>query len=171
MPRYVVFLRGISPMNAKMSELKRCFERAGFENVRTVLASGNVVVDATARSESAVEKRAEKAMQQDLGRVFYPIVRSSKQLREMLDADPFAGHRVPARAKRVVTFLRTTTTVNAKLPPSKDGATMLCVTGHEIFTAYVESPKGPVFMRLIEKTFGKQVTTRTWDTVRKCADA
>jgi len=29
------------------------------------------------------------------------------------------------------------------------------------------SPRGPVFMRLIEKTFGADVTTRTWDTVRK----
>jgi hypothetical protein len=34
----------------------------------------------------------------------------------------------------------------------------------------VRSPKGPVFMTLIEKTFGKEVTTRTWDTVKKAAN-
>ncbi len=38
-----------------------------------------------------------------------------------------------------------------------------------MFSAYLPSPKGPVFMTLIEKTFGKEVTTRTWDTVRKLA--
>ena len=45
------------------------------------------------------------------------------------------------------------------------------MNGCEIFTAYVPSPSGPVFMRLIEKTFGTGVTTRTWDTVKKCAAA
>ena len=48
---------------------------------------------------------------------------------------------------------------------------ILASTGREVFTAYVPSPRGPVFMTLIEKTFGSEVTTRTWDTVRKCATA
>ena len=39
----------------------------------------------------------------------------------------------------------------------------------EVLTSYVPSPKGPVFMTLIEKTFGKDVTTRTWDTLQKVA--
>jgi hypothetical protein len=32
---------------------------------------------------------------------------------------------------------------------------------HADFTAYVPSPRGAVFMTLIEKTFGTNVTTRT----------
>ena len=43
--------------------------------------------------------------------------------------------------------------------------------GSEVYTAYVPSPRGAVFMTLIEKTFGKDLTTRTWDTVKKCAAA
>ena len=39
----------------------------------------------------------------------------------------------------------------------------------EVFTACEPSPRGPVFMTLLERTFGKDITTRTWDTVRKCA--
>jgi len=60
--------------------------------------------------------------------------------------------------------------MNAKMP-ELDGATILAVPGNEDFTAYVRSPNGPVFMTLIETTFGKDLTTRTWDTVRKCARA
>jgi len=45
------------------------------------------------------------------------------------------------------------------------------MNGREIFTAYAPSPRGTVFMRLIEKTFGTNVTARTWDTVKKCAAA
>jgi Uncharacterized protein conserved in bacteria len=45
MARHVAFLRGVSPINAKMPQLKRCFESAGFANVKTVRSSGNVVFD------------------------------------------------------------------------------------------------------------------------------
>ena len=170
MPRYVAFLRGVSPMNAKMPELKRCFEGAGFTNVKTVLSSGNVVFDARAASESALQRKAELAMSKELGRTFYAIVRPVKALRELLDADPYASFRLPANAKRVVTFLREAPG-KLSLPPEVDGARILAMNGREILTAYVPSPRGPVFMTLIEKTFGKNVTTRTWDTVAKCARA
>ncbi len=38
-----------------------------------------------------------------------------------------------------------------------------------IFSAYLPTPKGPGFMTLIDKTFAKHVTTRTWDTIAKVA--
>jgi uncharacterized protein (DUF1697 family) len=46
--RYAAFLRAVSPMNAKMSELARAFEAAGFAEVSTVASSGNVVFSAQA---------------------------------------------------------------------------------------------------------------------------
>jgi hypothetical protein len=55
------------------------------------------------------------------------------------------------------------------LPIELDGARILSRKGGEVFSAYVRSPRGPVFMVLIEKTFGKDATTRTWDTVMKVA--
>ena len=171
MPRYVAFLRGITPMNAKMSELKCCFESADFTDVKTVLGSGNVVFDSRAASDSALERKAEAAMTQQLGRTFYTIVRSLSALEKMLEADPFASFRLSPEAKRVVTFLREPHSTKLSLPIELDEARILAMTNREIFTAYVPGPKGPVFMTLIEKTFGKNVTTRTWDTIRKCAVA
>jgi uncharacterized protein (DUF1697 family) len=171
MPRYVAFLRGVSPSNAKMADLKRCFENAGFTNIKTVLSSGNVVFDARATSEAQLEKRAEAAMHAELGRSFTTIVRPVAMLRNMLASDPYATFDVPAHAKRVVSFLREAAIPKLALPIQADGAQVLCVVGREVFTAYVPSPKGPVFMALLEKTFGSEITTRTWETVRKCANA
>src|SRR5207253_11486494 len=54
-----------------------------------------------------------------------------------------------------------------QLPIERDGARILCMTGREVFSAYLPTPKGPVFMVLLEKTFGKEVTTRTGETVAK----
>ena len=171
MPRYVALLRGVSPLNAKMPELKRCFEAAGFGNVVTVLSSGNVVFDARSATESALEQRAESKMNEVLGRSFYTIVRPVSSLRSLLDADPFAAFALPSIAKRVVSFTRHHIEASITIPPESGGAQILSVGGREVFSAYVPSDKGPVFMSLIEKTFGKNITTRTWETVRKCASA
>lgn len=171
MPRYVAFLRGVSPMNAKMAELKQCFEGAGFADVKTVLSSGNVVFDAGAQSDTSLAHEVEAAMAKQLGRTFYTIVRPASVLSELIEADPYAAFRLPVNAKRVVTFLRKPHKAKLSLPPETDGVRILVMNRREVFTAYVPNPRGPVFMTLIEKTFGANVTTRTWDTVRKCAAA
>jgi uncharacterized protein (DUF1697 family) len=171
MARYVAFLRGVSPMNAKMPELKRSFEAAGFTDVKTVLASGNVVFSARAGAESALQHKAEAAMEKELDRSFQTMVRSVSALNKLLEADPYAAFRLPANAKRVVTFLREKQEAKLSLPLEIDGARIVAMDGSEVFSAYVPSPRGPVFMRLIEKTFGTEVTTRTWDTIRKCVAA
>ena len=171
MPRFVAFLRGVSPMNAKMPELKRCFECAGFTGVRTVLSSGNVVFDSPPSSLDALERKAEAAMQEVLGRSFYTVVRSSVYLRDLLASKPFAAHAIALDAKCVVSFVREQRKPKLSLPLSEGQATVLCMVGCEVFTAYVATDQGPVFMKLIAAAFGADVTTRTWDTVSKCAFA
>ena len=171
MPRYIALLRGVSPMNAKMPELKACFEECGFTEVKTLLSSGNVVFNSRAASEATLARKAEAAMMKRLGRAFYTIVRSTNDLAQILEANPYSAFRLPVNAKRVVTFLREPTEAKLALPLEVDGARILTMNDREIFTAYVPSERGPVFMTLIEKTFGTNITTRTWDTVRKCAAA
>ncbi|MGI8436814.1 MAG: DUF1697 domain-containing protein [Chthoniobacterales bacterium] len=167
MPRYAAFLRGISPSNAKMPDLKRCFEDAGFANVQTVLASGNVVFETRASSEAALERKAEAAMLRELGRTFYTIVRKTDDLRRLLESDPFAALALPPAAKRVVSFLREERASKLVLPFEYDGARVATMIGREVFTYYVPGKEPGGFMRLIEKAVGKEVTTRTWETVKK----
>jgi uncharacterized protein (DUF1697 family) len=171
MPRYAAFLRGVSPMNAKMPALKQAFEAAGFTEVKMVLSSGNVVFDARRTSETTLQRKAETAMREELGQAFLTIVRPVEMLQEMLTADPYRSFRLPPAAKRIVTFLREEPTAKPALPVELEGARLLALQGRELFSAYVPSARGAVFMTLIERTFGKELTTRTWDTVAKVARA
>lgn len=154
-------------MNAKMPELKRAFELAGFADVKTVLGTGNVVFGAKAGSEATLARKAEAAMTKHLGRSFFTLVRSVDDLLELLESDPYRKFKLASGSKRVVTFLSAAPASKLKLPIELDGARILAVQGGAVFSAYVVSPKGPVFMNLLEKTFGKDVTTRTWETVVK----
>jgi uncharacterized protein (DUF1697 family) len=156
-------------MNAKMPELKAAFETAGFMDVKTVLSSGNVVFTSARASESSLQRKAEAAIMQRLGRSFLTIVRPIDALREMLASDPYGAFGVAPGAKRIVTFLRARPAATLALPIERDGARILSVKDAQVFSAYVSTPKGPVFMTLIEKTFGKEVSTRTWETVAKVA--
>ena len=171
MPRYAALLRGITPMNAKMAELRAAFEAAGFTDVKTVLSSGNVVFNARATSDRTLERKATAAMEERLGRRFLTLVRPVAALQRLLEADPYEPFRLAPAAKRIVTFLLATPKTKLKLPIEMDGARILAMRGTEIFSAYLPNPKGPVFMTLLEKTFGKDQTTRTWDTVAKVARA
>lgn len=171
MPRYVAFLRGVSPMNAKMPELKRAFESAGFTEVKTVLSSGNVVFDARSKSTASLARQAEQAMTQQLDRTFLTIVRPVSALRELIEEDPYTAFRLSAKAKRIVTFLREPLTAKLKLPIEVDGARILAVRDCDVLSAYIPRENDPAFMRLLEKTFGTDITTRTLDTVKKCAGA
>ena len=171
MPRYVALLRGVAPTNLKMPHLKRCLESGGFTDVRTILSSGNAAFDSSARSASAIERQIEAAMTKQLGRRFYTIVRSRDELQELVDNDPFAAFELPAGAKRVVTFARKLATPPRSLPAERGGAIVLAAREREAFTAYVPGRRGAVFMELIKATFGTDVTTRTWETVNKCANA
>jgi len=157
------------PTNVKMPALKAAFEDAGFTDVRTILVSGNVVFTARSGAEAALERKAEAAMAARLGRSFPALVRPVDDIRAILATDPYAAFGVDPRAKRIVTFLRAKPASRVKLPIELHGARILCVKGREVFSAYLPTPKGPVFMSLIEKTFGKDITTRTWDTITKVA--
>ncbi len=154
-------------MNCSMPALKKCLEKAGFTNVVTVLSSGNVVFDARSGSIATLEKKVEAAIAADMKRAFPTLVRSLDDLTALLESDPYRGVRLAPGSKRVVTFLRRAPKPAPKLPIELDGAKIVRLKGTEVFSAYVTGPKGPVFMTLLEKTFGKDITTRTWETVTK----
>ena len=172
MPRYIAFLRGVSPMNLKMPDLKAALEAAGFANVKTLLSSGNVAFDARKATPASLEAKIEKAVAAKTGKYFLTLVRSQEALNALLEADAFAKFKLKPGEKKVVTFLREPPEAVLKLPVEKDGGRILALKGREAFTVYMPGhPKGPTFMGTLERAFGKDITTRTWDTVRKCAAA
>ncbi|MGC4029020.1 MAG: DUF1697 domain-containing protein [Steroidobacteraceae bacterium] len=171
MPRYVAFLRGVSPMNARMADLREFFVALGFTDVRTVLSSGNVIFTGASKAEATLARAIESGMGKHLQRSFPTMVRRIDHLAALLAEDPYSKFHFPPKAKRVVTFLGEPCRGKISLPIELDGARILTIKGGEVFTVYEPNERGPVFMTLIEKTFGKNVTTRTLDTVKKCVAA
>ncbi len=68
MTRYAAFLRGVNVggVNLKMAEVAAALEDGGFTNVKTILASGNVLLESRSGVD-AVRKKAEKALRDEFG--------------------------------------------------------------------------------------------------------
>jgi uncharacterized protein (DUF1697 family) len=71
-----------------MSELKAMCEELGFGNVRTYIASGNVVF-ATRKSEAAIKSALEQRLEVYAGKVVGVLVRSAQEMAEIAAKNPF----------------------------------------------------------------------------------
>lgn len=171
MKRYVALLRGVFTASTKMADLRSAFEAAGFEDVKTVLASGNVLFSADAAPVAALERRIEAATKKRLAKPVPAFVRPVASLEALLDEDPFARFRLAADAKRIVSFLHAKPKGPLRLPIVREKAKILGIDGTTVYTAYLRQPGNPVFMALLADTFGDGVTTRTWDTIAKIVGA
>jgi uncharacterized protein (DUF1697 family) len=150
MTTYVALLRGIMPTNPNMKgeKLKGAFESLGFTNVRTVIASGNVVFETAASDDAALEKKIEDGLEKLLGFRRAAIVRSRQELEKLDRKNPFKGVRDEKPNYLLVTFF-------------KDRKAELC----SVIT--LTEGKTPDFMAKLEKKHGKELTSRTWKTVRR----
>jgi len=71
-----------------MSELKAMCEELGLGDVRTYIASGNVVF-ATRKSEAAIKTALEKRLETYTGKVVGVLVRSAQEMAEVAANNPF----------------------------------------------------------------------------------
>lgn len=93
MGRYVAFLKGINVggHTVKMARLAQVFSSLGLGDVRTFIASGNVVFSATARSEPALVRRIEATLEAALGFEAPTFLRTADEVRALAALDPFPG--------------------------------------------------------------------------------
>jgi hypothetical protein len=167
------FLRGVNIGGHKkipMTALKKAFEAMGFRNVRTVLASGNVVFDAPRRLPD-LDLRIGRKLAEAFGFTVPVVVRTAGEIEAMIAADPFRGIPGGPAIKPCVTFLpdKDPARPRARRPKPGRGVLILRVTPGEVFSVVSldEDGRTPDLMDYVEKVFGAGGTTRTWGIILK----
>ena len=170
MTRYAAFLRGINVggVNLKMTDVATALSDAGFDNVRTILASGNVVLDA-AGSAASVRKKAEVALREAFGYDAWVLVYPLETVRAIADGFPFEaeveGHH------SYVTFVGDPDILDELAALSADaGPQEKIARGDGVL--YWQVPKSATLESTIGKTTGKKrykssTTTRNLRTLAK----
>lgn len=173
MKQHVAFLRGINVggKTLKMDALRKALEEAGYTNVHTVLASGNVVLEGVEADPAKVGNKIEKIIADDLGMDVHVIVRSAAQLQKLVKSGPFKGIKVTPKTRLYITFRSQAPKTKFKLPHKSLGGDyiLLKVNKSEVVGVLTLTPKsGTVdLMAVLEKEFGKDITTRNWNTILK----
>jgi uncharacterized protein (DUF1697 family) len=139
-----------------MPALRDILHDAGYANVRTVVASGNVVFERSKPSAPALER----LIADELGVTTTVILRSAAQIKELRAAEPFPHDAY-------VAFLANKPRRLAAI----DGLDAYAVVGPDLV---IHFPDGYANARLtgavIEQKLGVAATVRNWRTVLKLAD-
>jgi uncharacterized protein (DUF1697 family) len=161
--KYVALLRGISPVNPNMhgEKLRGVLKGLGFDNVQTIISSGNVVFESPSKDVKKLEAMIEKAWPEKLGFKSTTIIRSQQQLKELVAQDPFKGAEHSRQSYLLVTFFKHMPRGLKDNFYSQQGVNALCSV---INTTMAKTPD---FMAQLEKQFGKEITSRTWKTVHR----
>jgi uncharacterized protein (DUF1697 family) len=171
MPLHLAFLRGINVSGQKiikMTELAAIFEDAGFQNVKTILASGNVVFESSAKSTATLTKKIESTLAKALGYEVDVMLRTLDEMRKLFELKPFGKVKAP-QATRYVTFLAEPPDPKLKLPPvsPKKNVEFILIRERDIFSISHKIERGDYANPIIEKQLHVKATTRNWNTIEK----
>lgn len=165
--KWVALLRGVNVGGANkvaMAELRALAEGLGWRNVRSYIASGNLVFEAGAGDHAAA---LGAAMRAEMGVDVPVLVLSAEEVIAALQACPFEG----AGNLVHVAFCWEGPEVNASLCETLIGADeRLEITGR---VAYLHAPSGVARSKLmarLQDVLGVSVTARNLNTLRKLAD-
>lgn len=167
--RQIVLLRGINlgPRNRiAMPELRKLLEAAGFDDVRTYVQSGNIVLS-TRRKPEGTATACEKVIASELGLDIPAVVRTRDELAEVVRRNPLAD--VADNPKRYqVSFLdaKPDPQVIEKLTAAAAGGERVEAIGREIYAWHPDGiARSKMWAALAGKGLGMRATARNWTTV------
>jgi uncharacterized protein (DUF1697 family) len=170
---YVALIRGINVGGnslIKMDDLKRTFESLGFTSIIPVLASGNIVFEYAKAELAVLKNKIENKLAEQFRLQTIVMLRTGGEILDLVNSAPFKTVVLNSNTRLHITFLaepeKNSKTV--KKLPGKEFQIVRRTKG-ELCCVVEPSPSAgtPELMRVLEKEFGKQITTRTWNTVQK----
>jgi uncharacterized protein (DUF1697 family) len=171
---HIALLRGINVgghRSVGMTDLRNFLTQLGFDDVRSLLQSGNLVFDSRARTGAELERFLEAEAQKRFALEIDFFVRAPEEWKSMIRQNPFRKEAELDPAHLVVMLLKSPPRAEdvAALQEGISGPEIVRAKGRQLYTFY---PKGIGRSRLtnavIERRLGR-CTGRNWNTVLKLA--
>jgi uncharacterized protein (DUF1697 family) len=168
--RYAAFLRGVNVggVNLTMAAVSTALTDAGFAKVRTILASGNVLLESDLPA-AAVRAKAEAALRAGFGYDAWVLVYDIDTVRAIIEGYPFEPEVDGYQS--YVTFVTDSAVLDELVAlAAQAGPDEKISRGDGVI--YWQVPKGSTLDSTIGKTMGKQrykssTTTRNLRTLAK----
>ena len=171
---YLALLRGINvggKNKVPMAELKACFEELGCKNVRTYIASGNVMFESDKSSAQLTEEIQEALpktfkLDSELIRI---LVLSSDQLQKVIDQAPKGFGAEPGKYHSDAIFLMGITSDEAiKIFNPREGVDTVWQGDLAIYSRRLSAQRTRSRLsNIMSSPLYKQMTIRSWVTTAK----
>jgi uncharacterized protein (DUF1697 family) len=173
MNRYVAFLRGINVSGhhkVPMAELRKEMEKLNFKKVLTLLNSGNVIFDSTSDDLESLEKIISTRLEKKFGFPIPTILRKAEMIYHLLNKDPFKDVILTKDIRLYVSFLQKDIETDLRLPWTSDDNSYKIIDKSDktvLSVLDLSIAKTPKVMKAFESFFGKNITTRNWNTIKR----
>lgn len=169
MPTWVALLRAVNLGNVNkvsMPVLREALAEAGFTEVRTYVQSGNVVLDSPLRSPAKVGAAVGRVVHERFGVDTPVVMRTGKQLRAVLDWNPFPEAAADRPQLTYVVHLSGTPAPAAveKVLAADTAPDAVAVRGQEMVIAYAKTSRESRTATALKK-IGVDGTARNWRTL------
>ena len=167
----ILLLRGINVGPRKrvaMPELRALLTEAGFEDVRTYVQSGNVVLSSR-RAPAKLRAEAERLIAERFGFGVDVIVRTADELAEVVARNPLAGVAVDPKRYQV-SFLEAEPdpAVLERIAATAAEPERLVAIGRELYAWHPDGiGRSKLWAKLAGTGLGVRATARNWTTVTR----
>ena len=173
MNQYVALLRGINVGGnnlIKMTDLKASFEALGFSDVRTYIQSGNVLFGVSGSNQARLTKQIEETLSKTFNYESRIVLRSLKQMKEIVARAPKDFGSEPATYRYDVIFLKEPLTAAQamKRVTTKEGVDQAFAGKGVLYFSRLSSRASQSRLtRIIGLPIYQSMTIRTWNTTTK----
>lgn len=173
---YIALLRGINVSGhhkVPMADLKSEMNKLGFENITTLLNTGNVIFESKEASAELLEEQISTHLEDVFAFPIPVMLRNSERYKALIEADPFKDIEVKKETRLYVTFFKTKPEKELDIPWSSEDKSFQIISNHGHCICSVldlsigQSTKS---MDMLAKFYGKNITTRNWNTLKKIYD-
>ncbi|MFD1552700.1 hypothetical protein DNU06_08955 [Putridiphycobacter roseus] len=178
MKKYVGLLRGVNvggKHKVPMEDLKIVLQNLNCENVYTILNSGNVVFESNVNDIRLLTKTIENRISSVFGFPIPLILAEAKTIVSLMENNPFKEIEETTETRFFVSFLKKSNKSPIEIPwSSEDQSFKILRYESKIICSVLDLSKAntPKAMGIVEASFGKEITTRNWNTisriVKKC---
>ena len=170
--KYIMLLRGMGPGDPIFNNqtICRCLEELGYGNVRSLQASGNYLFESGVADNAVLETNIETAIEQAVGFRRAAIVRNADQIAMLIRHDPFKGMIHSNESYLLVTFMKQPQRPDFELPYQPPGKPyeIIAIKDDMLFSVTDNTTgKTTDLMTWLERQFGKDITSRTWNTMQR----
>lgn len=173
MTHRIILFRGMNTggVRAPVGEQRAMAEAMGLKNPRTLLASGNLVVE-SGEAAAALETRVEAEMERRFGLKVAAMVRTPEQWAKLITANPFAKEAQAHPAKVLAMIMK-----DGVKPGALDAVRALAEDGEaaevidQVFYFWLPNGQGQsaIFRKATPRMLGMG-TGRNWNTVLKLGE-